>query len=77
MSDQELIGKLKILLDKDDGFGMSIYKLADYCLCDYTYIRKLCKRELPLAQKTRELITEGLQRLSKDFKEKIISGLDI
>lgn len=77
MSDEELIGKLRFLVDKDDGMAMSVYKVADYCLCDYTYIRRILKRELPLAQKTRELITEGLERLSKDFQEKIISGLDI
>lgn len=54
--DEKLLDKLRILLDKDTGFGMSVYRLADYCLCDYSYIRRLCKRELPLAQKTRELI---------------------
>jgi len=77
MTDEELIGKLKYLLDKDNGPGMSIYRLSDYCLCDYTYIKRICKRELPLAQKTRELITDGLVRLSKEFMEKVMSGLDI
>jgi hypothetical protein len=77
MTDEELIEKLRILIDKDNGFGMSVYKVADYCLCDHTYIRRLCKRELPLAQRTRELITDGLIALAKDFNEKIENKLDI
>lgn len=77
MTDEQLIEKLRILIDKDNGFGMSVYAVADYCLCDNSYIRRLCKRELPLAQKTRDLIIDGLIALSRDFDKKIKDGLDI
>ena len=42
--DEPLLDKLRILIDKENGFGMSIYVIADYCLCDHSYIRRLCKR---------------------------------
>ena len=77
ITDEQLIEKLRFLIDRDNGFGMSVYKVADYCLCDHSYIRRLCKRELPLAQKTRNLIIDGLKALTKEFDLKIANGLDI
>ena len=71
MTDEELIERLRTLLDRDNGFGMSCSRLADFLLCDYTYIGKICKRELPLAPKTRNLIIEGIKRIGDEFDSKI------
>lgn len=75
--DEPLLEKLRILLDKENGFGMSVYVVADYCLCDHSYIRRLCKRQVPLAPKTRQLIYDGITALLRDMNERIGKDLTI